>query len=68
MAGNNVWGAAAQLLSVGTVLVAAIVLGYAGGSYLDSKLKSEPWFMLIGVILGTAAGFVNLWRTVKRLK
>lgn len=54
------------LLSVGLVLVACIVIGYFLGTYLDGKLGTTPWLTVIGVILGTGAGFVGLFRTVSR--
>lgn len=55
-----------NLLTVGTVLVVCIVLGYLLGSYLDEKLGTSPWLVVSGVLLGTAAGFVELFRTVSR--
>ena len=55
-----------DLLAVGTVLVVCIVLGYLLGSYLDRKLGTSPWLVVAGVVLGTAAGFVELFRTVSR--
>ena len=55
-----------NLLTVGTVLVVCIVLGYLLGNYLDKKLGTSPWLVVSGVILGTAAGFVELFRTVSR--
>ena len=55
-----------DLLAVGTVLVVCIVLGYFLGSYLDRKLGTSPWLVVAGVTLGTAAGFVELFRTVSR--
>ena len=51
---------------VGTVLVTCIVLGYFLGSYLDRKLGTSPWLVVTGVFVGTAAGFVELFRTVSR--
>lgn len=68
MAGEAPWRAAGEYLFVGTALVAALVLGYLLGSWIDGKLGSSPWGMLIGVLLGVAAGFVNLWRIVKKLQ
>jgi len=56
----------ADLLAVGTVLVACIVLGYFLGSYLDRRLGTSPWMVVVGVLLGTAAGFLQLFRTVSR--
>jgi ATP synthase protein I len=55
-----------NLLTVGTGLVACIVTGYLLGSYLDRKLGTGPWLVVAGVFLGTAAGFVGLFRTVSR--
>jgi ATP synthase protein I len=55
-----------ELLAVGTVLVACIVLGYFLGNYLDRRLGTSPWMVVVGVLLGTAAGFVQLFRTVSR--
>ncbi len=55
-----------DLLAVGTVLVVCIVLGYFLGSYLDRRLGTSPWMLVVGVLLGTAAGFVQLFRTVSR--
>ena len=56
----------ADLLTVGTVLVACILLGYFLGNYLDRRLGTSPWMLVVGVLLGTAAGFVQLFRTVSR--
>lgn len=55
-----------SLLTVGTVLVAAITLGYFLGSYLDRRLGTSPWLVVAGVVLGTTAGFVELFRSVSR--
>jgi F0F1-type ATP synthase assembly protein I len=55
-----------SLLTVGTSLVACIVTGYLLGSLLDRKLGTSPWMVVVGVLLGTAAGFVGLFRMVSR--
>jgi len=47
-------------------LVVATVIGLAGGYYLDRWLGTSPWLTLIGLLFGIAAGFVNLFRAVKR--
>jgi ATP synthase protein I len=52
------------LSGVGLTLVVATVLGLAGGYYLDGWLGTSPWFTLVGLLLGIAAGFVNLFRAV----
>jgi len=55
-----------NLMTVGTTLVGCIVVGYLLGSFLDRKLGTGPWLVVAGVLLGTAAGFVGLFRMVSR--
>ena len=50
------------LSGVGLTLVISTVLGFWGGYILDRWLGSAPWLMLVGLLLGIAAGFVNLFR------
>ena len=39
-----------NLMTVGTVLVGCIVIGYFLGSYLDRKLGTGPWLVVAGVM------------------
>jgi ATP synthase protein I len=50
------------LSGVGLTLVVSTVLGFWGGYVLDRWLGSSPWLMLVGLLLGIASGFVNLFR------
>jgi ATP synthase protein I len=50
------------LSGVGLTLVISTVLGLWGGHLLDRWLGSSPWLMLLGLLLGIASGFVNLFR------
>jgi F0F1-type ATP synthase assembly protein I len=50
------------LSGVGLTLVISTVLGLAGGIVLDRWLGTAPWLMLVGLLLGIASGFVNLFR------
>jgi ATP synthase protein I len=50
------------LSGVGLTLVISTVLGFWGGYALDRWLGTAPWLMLVGLLLGIAAGFVNLFR------
>jgi ATP synthase protein I len=60
------WKALGELSSIGLTLVAATVIGLVAGYWADRWLGTSPWLMLIGLGLGIAAGFVNLFRSVKR--
>ena len=50
------------LSGVGLTLVISTVLGLWGGYVLDGWLGTKPWLMLVGLLLGIASGFVNLFR------
>jgi F0F1-type ATP synthase assembly protein I len=52
------------LSGVGLTLVICTVLGLYGGRILDRWLGTSPWLMLVGLLLGIAAGFLNLFRSV----
>ncbi len=41
---------------------ASIVLCTLGGYWLDNWLNTGNWLMIIGVLFGSIAGFVNLLR------
>ena len=63
---QNAWKALGELSTIGLALVISTVIGLAGGYYLDRWLGTSPWLTLIGLLFGIAAGFVNLFRAVKR--
>jgi ATP synthase protein I len=52
----------AQFLGVGLQLAASIVLFLFIGQWLDRRLGTEPWLLLIGVFVGAGAGFYSLYR------
>ena len=43
-------------VSMAASFAAAVALGYFVGSYLDSRLGTEPYLMLILLLLGVATG------------
>jgi ATP synthase protein I len=52
--------------SVGLELGIAVIVGLLGGMYLDSKLGTQPWLMLLFLVFGLVAGFRNVLRAVER--
>jgi ATP synthase protein I len=63
---QGTWKALGELSSIGLTLVIATVIGLVGGYYADRLLGTSPWLLLLGLGLGIAAGFVNLFRSVNR--
>lgn len=54
-------------ISFGISSIVAMLLGYAGGSWLDKRLGTTPVFMLIGLLLGIATTFLILAKEIKVL-
>lgn len=52
--------------SVGLELGLSVVIGLLVGYFLDQKLGTQPWMMLLWLVLGTVAGFRGVVRAVKR--
>jgi len=63
---QGAWKALGELSSIGLVLVVSTIIGLVGGYYADRLLGTSPWLLLLGLALGIAAGFVNLFRSVNR--
>lgn len=51
-------------LRIGVELVAALAVGVGIGVLLDYWLDTKPWFMVVFFFLGSAAGFLNVYRVV----
>lgn len=59
-----------QAMTIGTSLVASIIVGTLFGWLADKYLlhsAGTPWGLIVGFMLGTASGFVNLIRVANQL-
>jgi ATP synthase protein I len=56
----------AYFSSIGLSVALSIFIGLAVGLYLDRRFGSSPWFTLIFIVLGIAAGFRNLGAAIRR--
>ena len=57
------WVQAEKLVQIGVMLPLALIVGYFLGSWLDDKFHTH-WIKIVGLLLGIAAGFVQLVRLV----
>lgn len=53
--------------SFGITMILAMLLGFYAGEWLDRRLGTSPLFILLGIFLGMAAGFYNLWSVLSKL-
>lgn len=52
--------------TIGLSVAFAIFIGLAIGLWLDSKLGTHPWMMIIFLIFGIFAGYRNLGLAIKK--
>ena len=53
--------------SFGFTTAGAIAGGYFLGNYLDKKLNTHPWLMLVFMLLGMAASFIEFFKVTRKL-
>jgi len=53
-----------RLAGLGFQFAAAIILGVLGGQWIDRRLESDPWGILVGAFVGFGAGFLVIYHTV----
>jgi ATP synthase protein I len=61
---NSIGAGLGFALRIGVELVAALVVGVGIGYGLDRWLGTAPWLMVTFFFLGSAAGFLNVYRVV----
>ena len=60
--GMRRWGAALRLVGVGFFIGGFILLGVFAGRWLDTKLNTEPLWMIVGLLLGLIIAFYGVYR------
>ncbi len=55
----------AKLSSVGLELGIAITIGWAFGNWLDGKLGTRPYLMIVFLLFGVVAGFRGVYRAAR---
>jgi ATP synthase protein I len=56
---------AESMIQLALALPAGCVIGWLGGSWLDHHFH-QSWIAVVGILLGAAAGFVQIFRTASR--
>jgi F0F1-type ATP synthase assembly protein I len=59
------WPAALGVTGVGFFVAGTIILGILGGRWLDSKINSEPVFIIVGLILGIVTAFLGMYNMLR---
>lgn len=61
----SAWRSLGVLASAGIAFVVATAGTTVGGYFVDRWLGTNPWFTLIGIVVGGVAGFRELIRSIK---
>jgi len=62
--GSSRGGPDPRLMGLGLQFVVAILLSLYAGMWLDAKLHTAPWLMLVGALIGASAGFYSMFRVL----
>lgn len=54
------------MTAISSQLVGSILIGIFVGRWLDRMIHTEPLFLIIGLLLGLAAGIFAMLRTVQQ--
>jgi ATP synthase protein I len=57
---GRAWFKAARMASIGLEMGVAVLIGWGVGYWLDGKLGTKPWLMLVFLLFGVAAGFKGM--------
>jgi F0F1-type ATP synthase assembly protein I len=55
---------AAPLLGLGTTLAVTVLAGLGAGYWLDARLGTRPWLLLLGACVGVVAAMYHFIRSV----
>lgn len=61
---SSLWAASGQYMGLGLTWAMATLLFLALGWWLDTKLGTEPWLLIVGAFVGASAGFYYLYRHI----
>ncbi len=57
-----------QFMGLGLQFVLSILLFLYIGKWVDGKLGTAPWFMILGVFTGATAAFYSMYRSLKAVE
>jgi len=54
-----------RMVGIGFELAAGVLIGVLGGGWVDRKLGTAPWGLLVGTLLGAASSFYGVVRQIR---
>ncbi len=53
---------------LGMEFTSGVLVGVFIGYFVDRWLQTSPWGMVVFILLGAAAGFLNIYRLIETMK
>ena len=63
---NETYNILGLIGSFGFTTAGAVAGGYFLGSYLDRKLNTSPWLMLVFILLGIIGSFIEFYKVIQK--
>ena len=54
--------------TVGLDFAVSVTFCFLGGWWLDGKLGTAPWLMMVGLVLGTVVGFSMVFKAARKMR
>ncbi|WP_374721374.1 AtpZ/AtpI family protein [Peribacillus tepidiphilus] len=58
--------AMALMSAILSQLVGSLLIGIFSGRWMDQKFDTEPLFLVLGLLIGLAAGIFSILRTIRK--
>lgn len=65
---RQVTSAVSQGLFDGTAFFASVISGTLLGLGADYLFGTDPWFVVLGIVVGSGSGFAQMWRASAKME
>lgn len=65
---RNFWVVAGELTAIAFEFTGSIAAGVIVGWFADGRFGTEPWLLIVGTVLGTAAGFTRMVQILRHVQ
>ena len=64
---KETFGALGMVGGFGFMMGGSVLVCYFIGSYLDKRFETSPWLLVVFLIMGVTAGFMEFYKLLKKL-
>ncbi len=64
---KETFGALGMVGGFGFMMGGSVLASFFIGTYLDKRFETEPWLLIIFLIIGVVAGFTEFYKLLKKI-